>query len=171
MKIFILLNLFTLNLLAATSTIKFTANTNGPGISVEGEAKNTLLKFDFNKLETTNVVFDVMDLNTGMDRRDKHLHEKVFNTTAPGLSKIEYNITKINCPATGTEVECDCVGNLKIKEINNEIKFKAKLNRPAQTVEGKTLISLNQYKLTAPTFMGITVEDNVEVTFKVSAKN
>lgn len=67
-------------------------------------------------------------------------------------------------------MDCDCIGNLKIKDVNNEIKFKAKLNRNSQTVEGKTLISLNQFKLNAPSFMGITVDDNVEVTFKVSAK-
>lgn len=170
MKIALIFGLISLNIYASSSSIKFTATTNGPGISVEGEAKNTNLIFDPNKLETTNVVFDVMDLSTGMEKRDKHLHEKVFNVSANGVAKIEYKISKINCPTSGNEVDCDCIGNLKIKDVNNEIKFKAKLNRNSQTVEGKTLISLNQFKLNAPSFMGITVDDNVEVTFKVSAK-
>lgn len=169
MKMTLALFLISFNSLAATSVIKFTANTNGPGISVEGEAKNTNLKFDFKKLEGTNVVLDVMDLSTGMEKRDKHLHEKVFNTSNPNTAKIEYTLSKITCP-NGTEAECDCVGMLKIKDVQNEIKFKVKVNRSSETVEGKTLISLNQFKLNAPSFMGITVEDNVVVDFKVSGK-
>lgn len=171
MKYFILLNLFTLNCFAATSSIKFTAKTNGPGISVEGEVKNANVNVDFNKIESTTFSSDVMDLTTGMEKRDKHLHEKVFNATAAGLAKIEYSISKMICPTSPkAEVECDCIGNLKIKDVSNEIKFKALLNKEAKVVEGKTLVSLNQFKLNAPSFMGISVLDDVEVTFKVSAK-
>ena len=171
MKSFFVLLFLSPSIFAATSTIKFVASTNGPGISVEGEAKNTNLKIDFNKLENTSVIVDVMDLSTGMEKRDKHLHEKVFNTTTAGVAKIEYTLTKINCPKDGNEVECDCIGNLKIKDVQNEIKFKAKLNRSNQMVEGKTLVSLNQFKLNSPSFMGISVEDNVEVEFRASGKN
>lgn len=171
MKLFILLNLISFSALATTSIIKFTAKTNGPGIAVEGEVKNANVNVDFKKIESTTFGFDIMDLTTGMEKRDKHLHEKVFNTTTPGTAKIEYSISQITCPpSSAAEVECDCVGNLKIKEVRNEIKFKALLNKANQVIEGKTFVSLNQFKLNVPTFMGISVLDDIEVVFKVSAK-
>jgi polyisoprenoid-binding protein YceI len=171
MKYLILLSLVSLNSFAATSTIKFTAKTNGPGIEVEGEVQNPNVKIDFNKMEGTNFSADVMNLSTGMEKRDKHLHEKVFSATNIGMAKIDFTISKMSCPTSAnSEVECDCIGNLKIKDLSNEIKFKALVNKTNQVVSGKALVSLNQFKLTAPTFMGISVLDNVEVTFNVSAK-
>ena len=172
MKVMItLLTLIIFNSYAVTSTVKFTAKTDGPGISVEGEVKKADLAIDFNTLNKAVFSSDIMDLSTGMERRDKHLHEKVFNTANAGVSKIEYQLSKINCPQTNaTTVECDCIGNLKIKDVSNEIKFKIQYDKSAKKFEGKTSVSLNQFKLTSPSFMGISVLDDVEVLFKVSEK-
>jgi polyisoprenoid-binding protein YceI len=171
MKLFLILSCLSFNALAAISTIKFTAKTNGPGITVEGEVKNANTKVDFNQLNSTSITMDVMDLTTGMEKRDKHLHEKVFNTITANLAKIEYNVTNITCPNDLANTECDCVGILKIKDVKNEVKFKAKVNKTDKTIEGKTLVSLNQFHLPSPSFMGISVLDDVEIEFKVSAKN
>ena len=157
--------------LASTSSIKFTAKTNGPGISVEGEVKNANVSVDFNNLDSTKFSTDIMDLTTGMEKRDIHLHEKVFNTKTSGIAKIEYAVTKMNCPVSNeNEVECECIGNLTIKDVSNEIKFKGRLNKSNQVFEGKTPVSLKQFKVTSPAFMGISVLDDIEIVFKVSAK-
>lgn len=164
---FFLINSFSY---AVTTTVKFVAKTNGPGITVEGEVSKANTKVNFNKLESTTFSTDVMDLVTGMDKRDKHLHEKVFNVSNIGMAKIDYSLSQINCPKDGANVECDCVGKLKIKDVENEIKFKANLDRTSNTISGKTTVSLNQFKLNSPTFMGISVLDDIEIDFKVSAK-
>ena len=132
--------------------------------------KKTDLTIDFEKLENVILSFDIMDLSTGMDKRDSHLHQKVFNVNAPKTGFIEYKLTKMTCPPDFKgEGECDCVGTLKIKDVSNEIKFKVKYNKDKKAINGNTLVSLNQFHLTSPSFMGISVEDNVEVSFNVSA--
>jgi len=171
MKLFLFLNILSFSAFAATSSIKFTAKTDGPGIAVEGEVIRANVVVDFNKLEVTKFTTDVMDLITGMDRRDTHMHEKVFGAKSVGMAKIEYSASKVTCPTSKeNEVDCDCVGNLKIKDVSNEIQFKMHLNKSAQVLEGKTPISLKAYKLVPPSFMGISVLDAIELSFKVSAK-
>jgi polyisoprenoid-binding protein YceI len=171
MKLFLLLSLVSFSAMASSSNLKFKAKTNSPGIFVKGALQNSNINVDFNSLESTKFGFDVMDLSTGIKNRDKHLHEKVFHTLVPGIARIEFAISKLNCPkSSSNEVECECIGNLKIKDVSNEIKFNALINKSSQVIDGKTLISLNQFKLNVPSFMGINVLDNVEVSFNVNAK-
>lgn len=170
MKYFVILTLFSHSAWGITSSVKFRAKTNGPGISVEGEVKESQVQTDFKNLQSATFSTDVMNLTTGMEKRDKHLQEKVFQVHKTGMAKIEYILSAVNCPTTVAEsVECECKGNLKIKDVSNEINFIAVLNKKKQEIEGKAIISLAQFKLTAPTFMGINVLDDVEVLFHVSA--
>jgi polyisoprenoid-binding protein YceI len=155
------------SLFAASGSIKFTAKTNGPGISVEGDVTNPKLALDFKNLNKTTVDFDIVDLTTGMEKRDNHLHEKVFAIKEKNVGFINFSLAKIDCPKSAGEVDCNVLGSLKIKDQKNDISFKAKVNFDKKTVAGKAEISLNTFKLNAPTFMGIKVEDLVEVSFDV----
>ena len=170
MKTFVLLNLLCLNSFAAT-TVKFVSKTDGPGITVEGEVLNPKVMINFNKLEATTFSFDAMDLDTGMDARTTHLRKKVFSATARGMAKIDFTTTKVVCPEPSKpEMQCAVTGNLKIKNESNEVTFNAIVNKVNQTAQGTTAISLTKFKLPLPSFMGVTVLDNVDITFNVSAK-
>lgn len=156
----------------AATSIKFVAKTDGPGITVEGEATKSLLNLDFNKLESTTLTIDTMDLTTGMERRDKHMQEKVFGAKSPGECKIEFKVKSVSCPEdlknAKNEIICDGIGALSIKGQKQDIKLKVAIDNKAKSLSTTTQVSLEEFKLKAPSFMGITVEDKVEISFKSS---
>lgn len=160
---------FSLSAIAKLAEIKFTATTDGPGISVEGEVKKPNIDVSFNEIEKGKVSMNIKDLTTGMERRDKHLYEKVFNITSDSLEKIELQIKKINCLQKELFGNCKVDGLLKIKNIEKPILFESKIDSQKKLVEGKAFVSLKEFNLNAPSFMGIQVMNDVEVTFKVEA--
>lgn len=143
--------LLSLGVHAGTAKIDFIANTNVPGVSVEGTASKVAV--------TNNVVeLDVFDLATGMEKRDAHLREKVFAAKKVGDAKIRFEVVELG--------DAQLKGKLKIKDVEREISMP--VTRSGGTVTGQTKIALSDFSLPRPSFMGVKVEETVDVSFKVT---
>ena len=149
-----------LNAQAGVAKIDFIANTNVPGVTVEGAASDVAVNYSAQKAVGTVVELDVFQLLTGMEKRDQHLREKVFAAKKVGDAKIRFEVLEM--PAGNGELK----GKLQIKGVEREIQFPVK--RDGNTVTGATKISLENFALPRPSFMGVKVEDAVDVSFKIT---
>lgn len=152
--------LMSLKVHAAVATIEFIATTNVPGVTVEGKAADVKVDYQADKAVGTVVEFDVFALETGMEKRDQHLREKVFAAKKEGDAKIRFEVLEL--PVGNGELK----GKLHIKGVENELQIPVK--RDGGTVTGSTKISLEKFALPRPSFMGVKVDDAVEVSFKIT---
>jgi polyisoprenoid-binding protein YceI len=157
---FALILFLSLNAEAAVAKIDFIASTNVPGVTVEGKADDVKVDYKADKAVGTVVELDVFQLLTGMEKRDQHLREKVFAAKKEGDAKIRFEVLEM--PAADGELK----GKLSIKGVEQQIQVPVK--RDGLTVSGSTKISLEKFALPRPSFMGVKVDDAVEVSFKIT---
>jgi polyisoprenoid-binding protein YceI len=157
---FALIFLLGLNAEVGVAKIDFVASTNVPGVTVEGAASEVAVDYHAQKAVGTVVELDVFQLVTGMEKRDQHLREKVFAAKKLGDAKIRFEVLEM--PAGDGELK----GKLQIKGVERELQFPVK--RDGTTVSGATKISLENFALPRPSFMGVKVDDGVVVSFKIT---
>jgi hypothetical protein len=145
-----LLLLFSTHLMAAQAKLTFLVKTNMPGISVKGELPEKKFSSDDKFFE-----FDVFELKTGMEERDKHMYEKVFSATEAGQKKIRWELRE--------KLADTLLGELII----GDKKVSVPLNLKDRLAQGKVIIRLTDYTLPRPSFMGVKVADEVEITYDI----
>lgn len=155
-----LILLLSLNAQAGVAKIDFIATTNVPGVTVEGKADAGTVDYKAQKAVGTVVELDAFQLETGMEKRDNHLREKVFAAKKKGDATIRFEVLEM--PAGDGDVK----GKLQIKGVAHEISFPVK--REGNTVTGSTQVSLEKFSLPRPSFMGVKVDDAVQVSFKIT---
>ena len=149
-----------LNAEAGVAKIDFIASTNVPGVTVEGKAADVKVDYHADKAVGTVVELDVFELATGMEKRDQHLREKVFAAKKIGDAKIRFEVLEM--PVSNGDLK----GKLLIKGVEHQIQVPVK--RDGSTVTGSTKISLEKFALPRPSFMGVKVDDAVEVSFRIT---
>lgn len=142
---------------ASTAKIDFVAHTNVPGVSVEGKTPGIDVNYNKQKPEGTILEFDVFQLETGMEKRDQHLREKVFSAKNPGDAKIRFEVAQID-KETGV-----VKGKLSIKGVSNDVTLPVKVS--GNEISGNASIKLSDYSLPRPSFMGVKVEESVDINF------
>lgn len=156
----ILTSLFLSHSFAATATIDFVARTNVPGVSVEGKSENINVSYNAQKLTGSSFQLDVFDMKTGMDKRDQHLREKVFKAENRGDAKILFEAMNLDCSSS-----CQLKGSLQIKDVKKEMTIPVSVSQDKKKIEGSTLLSLTDFNLPRPSFMGVKVENEIEIKF------
>jgi polyisoprenoid-binding protein YceI len=158
----LVLGLLCMDVSAATAKIDFVAHTNVSGVKVEGEVTGAKVQYDIKSPIGAVVEMDVFDLKTGMDSRDEHLREKVFAAKKAGEVKIQFTVSDLNCAET-----CTVKGLLKIKDIEKVLEIPVKANTERTRISGVTQVNLTDFKLKRPSFMGVKVEEAVDVNFEI----
>lgn len=154
----------------------FKAETNMPGVSIEGSSKSfkTLLaEFSEDKLSLKKIEaeLDSETLKTGIDLRDQHLYEKVFFVLSakekPAYLKLSMN--KADCTREGKILKCTGDGHFTFgkKQFNKQLNFKFDENQNTHVVFN---VSLKELALEIPSYLGIEVEDSVNVQVKANRK-
>lgn len=154
----------------------FKAETNMPGVSIEGGSKTfKTLKADFSEdhmnLQKIEAELDAETLKTGIDLRDQHMFEKVFLVLSakekPSLLKM--TMDKADCAKEGKLLNCSGEGHFVFgkKAFNKKINLKFDENQNTQVAFN---VSLKELALEIPGYLGIEVEDQVAVNVKATKK-
>lgn len=147
----------------------FKAETNMPGVSIEGSSKTfKTLKAEFSpdnsSLKNLEAELDAETLRTGIELRDHHMFEKVFmvlsNKEKPSLLKL--NLDKADCSKDGKNLNCAGVGHFLFgkKAFDKKINIVFDENLNSKTSFN---ISLKELALEIPGYLGIELEDQVNV--------
>jgi polyisoprenoid-binding protein YceI len=101
-------------------------------------------------LNATNIVVDLKSLKTGIALRDRHLQEYLETDKYP---------TAVLLEARGANGHGK--GKIKIRNIVKEVNIEYKVvNKMA---EGNFKINISDFKIKEPKYMGVGVDDEVEV--------
>jgi hypothetical protein len=156
--------------------VTFKAETNMPGVSVEGISKSfKVLKADFSddykKLNKIEAEIDAETIKTGIDMRDHHMYEKVFfvlsGNEKPALLKM--TMDKITCLAKSDDLECKGDASFTFGKKKFVHKLELKFNKLLKT-EVIFNVSLKELNLEIPGYLGIELEDMVAIKMQASRK-
>ncbi len=157
-------------------SIKFLAPVNVKAFSIKGEAKSIDGKLTLFQQSVQSLRFSIPvdSLTTNMSLRDKHMRDRIFKAQDGTTPPIEFeSLPSQPCSVVGDDLECKLKGNLKIHGSNSEVSFPVKLlayKANESTAEGETKIKLSQFGITPPEHMGMKVEDEISIQFRVKAK-
>ena len=133
----------------------FLAKTNMPGVSVEGKSLKGI------RLQNTkkgNVEIDLNNLSTEMELRDEHMREEVFKGQNINISFQEID----NCENSNP---CKVKVDIEINKISSsrELVF----SKEGSDLKSKTVLNLEEFKITPPSKFGVRVLPEIEVVINV----
>lgn len=123
---------------------------------------------------TVKVIVTLTNLDTKMDLRNKHMREKYLEVQTYPTADLSVARSALKLPAVGASSSGDAPGTMKIhgKEHAVTVHYAAGNSGGNITVKGSTRVSIPDYGITIPTYMGVSVKPDVdlEVDFVVTDK-
>jgi polyisoprenoid-binding protein YceI len=156
--------------LSSPSETKVGFLASGPaGLKIEGTTPDlTVADANGNVLITVPLA----NLTTGIGLRDKHMKEKYLEVGKFPSAVLTVARSALKVPANGEQVELDVPGTLQLHGVTKPVSvhYDAKADGPGLLSHGKFHINMNDYGIQVPTYLGVTVKPEVDVTasFRVS---
>jgi polyisoprenoid-binding protein YceI len=150
--------------LSAASDAHVTFGAAGPaGFKLEGTT-NELSVSEGNG----NVVVTVPlgNLSTGISLRDHHMREKYLEVGKYPAAVLTVARSALKVPASGEQQEADVPGTLALHGQTRPvtIHYSAKSAGPTVAAQGKFHINMNEFGITVPSYLGVTVKPDVDVS-------
>jgi polyisoprenoid-binding protein YceI len=150
--------------LSAPSESKVSFQASGPaGLKIEGTTPDLTVADG-----SGNVVLSVAlgNLTTGIGLRDKHMKEKYLEVDKYPSAVLTVSRAALKVPAGGASVETDVPGTLQLHGQTKPVTvhYDAKADGPGLLAHGKFHINMNEYGIQVPTYLGVTVKPDVDVT-------
>lgn len=141
----------------------------GPaGMKIEGTTADVTTQDDGS---TVKVVVDLRKLDTGMSLRDKHMREKYLEVGTYPTAVLAVPRASLQFPADGAASSGDVPAKLTLHGTTKDVKFHytAKNGSGIYGVTGNFAVNMNDYGIEVPSYLGVTVKPDVNVTASFSA--
>lgn len=148
-----------------SGNVNFAVTSNLSAVNFETtvtEFRNVKAVVNAGKLDSAEVELDPSTFETGLTLRDEHMNEKVFKEKP-------VHIRLKSCESVDSST-CKALGEIEIAGVKKEISFNLKHDPEFKKVEGQTQLSLKELDIEAPSYMGVVIEDQVNVKFDLSSK-
>ena len=170
-----LLALVSFSLIAAAKLNKTgSANTTfkaaGPaGLNIEGTTSDMSIADDGSSVVIT---VPVGNIKTGVDIRDKHTKDAIEADKFPTVT-LKVARGAIKFPAAGAESSGDAPGSLTLHGTTKDVTvhYTAKLDGDTYNVKGTTRVNVDDYGVKRPSYLGVTVKPDVDITTSFQAKD
>jgi polyisoprenoid-binding protein YceI len=156
--------------LGAVSDARVGFQAAGPaGMKIEGTTADLKVAGD-----ETSVVLTVplSNLSTGISLRDEHMKGKYLETAKYPNATLRIARGDLRFPASGGKAETDAPGVLELHGKSNPVTvhYDASADGAVFTVHGRFHIRMTDFDIAVPTYLGVTVKPEVDVTasFKVA---
>jgi polyisoprenoid-binding protein YceI len=144
------------------SHVSFLAS--GPaGLKIEGTTQDLTIADGGGSVVLT---VPLANLTTGIGLRDKHMKEKYLEVPKFPAAVLTIARGALKVPAGGESVESDVPGTLQLHGQSKAVTvhYDAKPEGPGVTARGKFHINMNDFGIQVPTYLGVTVKPDVDVT-------
>ena len=136
----------------------------GPaGMKIEGTTTDLKVSEDGG-----NVVIDVplANLTTGIALRDNHMREKYLEVPKFASATLVVAKASLKLPASADRSESDAPGTLTLHGQTHPVSvhYDAKGDGSGYVAHGKFHVNMNDFGITVPTYLGVTVKPDVDVT-------
>ena len=164
------------NVVDYVGNVSFKAETNMPGVSIEGNSKNfKVLKADFSddflNIKKIEAEIDAETLKTGIDMRDQHMYEKVFWVLSGNEKPAHLKMTmdKIACEKKTNLLNCkgEAAFLFGKKNFKRNLEFNLDSKNNTELIFN---ISLKELALEIPSYLGIELEDTVAIKMQANRK-
>lgn len=142
----------------------------GPaGLKIEGATSAIQVTDDGT---TLTIEVPLADLSTGIALRDHHMREKYLEVPKFPSAKLQVARGALKFPAAGAGAESDVAATLALHGQTRPVTvhYDAKGDGAGFSVRGHFHVNMNDYGITVPTYLGVTVKPDVDVsaTFHVA---
>jgi polyisoprenoid-binding protein YceI len=151
---------------SGSSDVSFTAI--GPGgLKIVGTGKEVRVADDG---RSVTVAVPLRSIQTGIDLRDKHMHDKYLEDGRYPEAVLEVPRAALKVPAAG-EVAADATGTVRMHGKSKDIPFhySAKRSGAQMNVSGTLHLNMKDFGIEVPSYLGITVKPDVEVSVRFDA--
>ena len=111
------------------------------------------------------------DFHTGIDMRDEHMKKKYLETDKYPTATLKWTVAKVNL---GDSSEVPFKGTLTLHGVERPVEGTAKLDpssdKKSVKVDAKFPLKLSDFKIEIPSYMGVTVAEDVDVHAEFTAK-
>ncbi len=147
---------------AADSRVSFAAT--GPaGMKIEGTTPDLSVADD-----GVNVVITVplANLSTGIGLRDHHMKEKYLEVQKYPSATLTIARSALKFPRSGEQAEADVPGSVQIhgQTRTTTVHYDAKGDGSSLSARGVFHVNMNDFGITVPTYLGVTVKPEVDVS-------
>ena len=135
----------------------------GPmGLSIDGRCRKVQLKED-NGAVVVSVLLD--DLDTGIWFRDHNMKEQYLETGRFPKATLEVHKSALLFP-NGHSAHSACEAELTLHGVTRAVHFDyhAEGTEKDATVHASMLISLRDFKISPPSYLGVSVKPTIEVS-------
>jgi polyisoprenoid-binding protein YceI len=136
----------------------------GPaGMKIEGTTSElTLVEKDGNLV----VEVPLANLTTGIALRDHHMKDKYLETGKYPSATLVVPRSTVHAPASGARASEDVAGTVTIHGQSRPVTvhYEATGEAGGSVVDGRFHVRMNEFGITVPTYLGVTVKPDVDVT-------
>ncbi|HZU82638.1 MAG TPA: YceI family protein [Polyangiaceae bacterium] len=146
---------------ASDSHVGFVAS--GPaGMSIEGTTSDLSLAD-----QGDNVVITVplANLTTGISLRDRHMKDKYLEVQKYPAATLTVARAALKLPSGGDKIEADVPSTLSLHGQSRPVvvRYEVKKDGASLSARGKFHVNMQDFGITVPTYLGITVKPDVDV--------
>ncbi len=150
--------------LSSPSDAHVTFQASGPaGLKIEGSTPDLNVS---DEGATLAIDVPLANLATGIALRDHHMKEKYLEVPKYPSATLLIARSALKLPPPGATVELDVPGTLKLHGQSHPVTvhYDAKGETTAFSAHGKFRLNMGDYGITVPTYLGVTVKPEVDVT-------
>ena len=154
---------------AAEPEVHFTAV--GPaGMHIDGVGSELSVAEDGGAVR---VVVPLANLKTGIELRDKHMRENYLETAAFPNAELVVPRAALKLPAGNDAVSAEAQGTMKIHGTARPAVFRYTVRRSGDAfgVAGSVSVNMNEFGIKVPSYLGVTVKPDVQITVRFTARD
>ena len=136
----------------------------GPaGLAIEGKTPDLLVAEQDGNLIIT---VPLANLSTGIDLRDRHMREKYLEVPKYPNAVLTVARSVLKVPSSGEKLATDTPGTLQLHGQTRPVTvhYEAKGDGGSIATSGSVHINMTDYGIQVPSYLGVTVKPEVDVT-------
>jgi polyisoprenoid-binding protein YceI len=139
----------------------------------KGDAPKGQLKLEDKKLNGA-ATFKIDSMDTGIGMRNKHMKEKYLEIGKYPDAKLTFKDMALPANSASENFSADSLpfkGLLSLHGVENPVEGTAKVDRKSDqtTIDARFSFKPSAYKVASPSFAGVTMADDVNVTVQIAA--
>jgi polyisoprenoid-binding protein YceI len=147
---------------ASAGHVSFQAS--GPaGMKIEGTTGDLTLA---DKGDSVVITVPLANLSTGITLRDRHMKEKYLEVPKYPSATLSVSRPALKVPAAGEKVEIDVPATVNLHGQTRPVTvhYQAKRDGSTLVANGKFHINMTDFGITVPSYLGVTVKPDVDVS-------
>ena len=114
-------------------------------------------------LRDIKVSVPVESIDTGIAVRDRHMRERVFQTTSGELPAVTFVAEEARCPRVGERARCTVAGTLSIRGTARPFSIDLDVGRDERgyRASGVSIVRLSDYGIERPRQFGVITADEI----------